>query len=208
MTRTVTTAPASPEAQPSTPRPASPKPTVPKPTAPAPSTPERPAPPPPSAPAPAPTADAAGVVRAYFAAINAQEYRRAWDLGGRNLAGSFRVFVDGFATTAHDDVRILGVAGPTVSVRLVATQTDGSVKVFEGTYEVRGGVIVGADVRETPGTEPAPGASSPYYPDCDAARADGVAPLQQGEPGYAPHLDRDDDGEACEPYVDYEPDGQ
>jgi len=24
--------------------------------------------------------------------------------------------------------------------------------------------------------------------------------MQRGDPGYAPHLDRDGDGEACEPY--------
>ncbi|MFC9895762.1 excalibur calcium-binding domain-containing protein [Nocardia sp. NPDC127579] len=39
-----------------------------------------------------------------------------------------------------------------------------------------------------------------YYPDCDAARAAGAAPLYRGDPGYRPPLDRDDDGVACEPY--------
>lgn len=39
-----------------------------------------------------------------------------------------------------------------------------------------------------------------YYPNCDSARAAGVAPLHRGEPGYRPPLDRDDDGIACEPY--------
>jgi hypothetical protein len=34
---------------------------------------------------------------------------------------------------------------------------------------------------------------------CREARAAGVAPLQRGDPGYAPHLDRDGDGVACEP---------
>ena len=42
-------------------------------------------------------------------------------------------------------------------------------------------------------------AGAPYYRNCDAARAAGVAPLRRGEPGYAPHLDRDNDGIACEP---------
>ncbi|MFN0046964.1 MAG: excalibur calcium-binding domain-containing protein [Sphingorhabdus sp.] len=31
-------------------------------------------------------------------------------------------------------------------------------------------------------------------------RAAGKAPLLRGQPGYAQHLDRDDDGVACEPY--------
>lgn len=39
------------------------------------------------------------------------------------------------------------------------------------------------------------------YPHCDAARAAGAAPLRAGELGYGPHLDRDGDGIACEPYV-------
>ncbi len=33
---------------------------------------------------------------------------------------------------------------------------------------------------------------------CDAARAAGVAPIQAGEPGYRPGLDRDGDGTACD----------
>lgn len=40
------------------------------------------------------------------------------------------------------------------------------------------------------------------YRNCDAARAAGDAPVRRGEPGYGPHLDRDDDGVGCEPYRD------
>jgi hypothetical protein len=39
---------------------------------------------------------------------------------------------------------------------------------------------------------------APTYENCDAVRAAGKAPLLRGEPGYAEHLDRDDDGVACE----------
>ncbi len=39
-----------------------------------------------------------------------------------------------------------------------------------------------------------------YYPNCAAARAAGVAPIQRGEPGYRSRLDADNDGIACEPY--------
>jgi excalibur calcium-binding domain-containing protein len=38
------------------------------------------------------------------------------------------------------------------------------------------------------------------FSNCDAARAAGRAPLRQGEPGYSPHLDKDGDGIACEPW--------
>ena len=37
-----------------------------------------------------------------------------------------------------------------------------------------------------------------YYSNCTVARAAGVTPIYQGQPGYAPHLDRDGDGIACE----------
>lgn len=39
-----------------------------------------------------------------------------------------------------------------------------------------------------------------YYPNCDAARAAGAAPIYAGQPGYRAGLDRDGDGIACEPY--------
>ena len=40
--------------------------------------------------------------------------------------------------------------------------------------------------------------SSSYYANCDAARADGAAPVRVGDPGYGRHLDRDGDGVGCE----------
>jgi hypothetical protein len=39
---------------------------------------------------------------------------------------------------------------------------------------------------------------STYYENCDAARADGAAPVYSGDPGYGSHLDRDGDGIGCE----------
>ncbi|MFI7384951.1 excalibur calcium-binding domain-containing protein [Streptomyces sp. NPDC049813] len=62
------------------------------------------------------------------------------------------------------------------------------------------------DEREQGATEPPEGESttepeSPsdtYYENCDEAREAGAAPLFRGEPGYGAHLDRDDDGVACE----------
>lgn len=38
-----------------------------------------------------------------------------------------------------------------------------------------------------------------YYKNCDAVRAAGADPLYRGDPGYRTGLDRDLDGEACEP---------
>ncbi len=38
------------------------------------------------------------------------------------------------------------------------------------------------------------------FANCSEARAAGAAPVRRGEPGYGPHLDRDNDGIGCEPY--------
>lgn len=45
----------------------------------------------------------------------------------------------------------------------------------------------------------APAARRPYA-NCTEARAAGAAPVHRGDPGYGPHLDRDNDGIGCEPY--------
>jgi hypothetical protein len=36
------------------------------------------------------------------------------------------------------------------------------------------------------------------YANCAEARAAGAAPVRRGDPGYGPHLDRDNDGIGCE----------
>jgi len=36
------------------------------------------------------------------------------------------------------------------------------------------------------------------FTNCAAARAAGAAPVRRGDPGYGPHLDRDNDGIGCE----------
>jgi hypothetical protein len=43
-------------------------------------------------------------------------------------------------------------------------------------------------------------AASRPFRNCAEARAAGAAPVRAGEPGYAPHLDRDGDGIGCEPF--------
>ncbi len=44
------------------------------------------------------------------------------------------------------------------------------------------------------------GRPSGAFSNCTAARAAGAAPVRRGDPGYGPHLDRDNDGVGCEPY--------
>ncbi|MCC3266293.1 excalibur calcium-binding domain-containing protein [Arthrobacter gengyunqii] len=41
-------------------------------------------------------------------------------------------------------------------------------------------------------------AMSTPYPNCDAAAADGLYNIPAGDPRYAPNLDRDNDGLACD----------
>jgi hypothetical protein len=86
------------------------------------------------------------VVAAYYDAINNRDYATAWSLGGKNLGGTYDQFVAGFADTAHDDVTIDTANGAVVHIRLEATQNDGSIRSYQGTYTVRDGVIVSAHV--------------------------------------------------------------
>lgn len=90
---------------------------------------------------------AQAVVEQYFAAINAGNYALAWSLGGMNIEqGSYNSFVQGFAGTSSDDVTVISVSGDTVTVQLDATQTDGTHKYFSGTYTVKDGSIIAADI--------------------------------------------------------------
>jgi hypothetical protein len=43
---------------------------------------------------------------------------------------------------------VTGTQGETVSIELEAVQSDGSVKVYEGTYTARNGLLIGADIRQ------------------------------------------------------------
>lgn len=54
----------------------------------------------------------------------------------------------------------------------------------------------GSDSTRPPGLVSAGGA----FRNCSEARAAGAAPVYRGSAGYGPHLDRDGDGVACEPY--------
>jgi len=49
-----------------------------------------------------------------------------------------------------------------------------------------------------PEPKPDPKPAAAYYKNCTVARAAGVTPLYRGQPGYGSHLDRDNDGVACE----------
>jgi hypothetical protein len=89
----------------------------------------------------------AAVVQAYFDAINARDYQRAWTLGGKNIGQSYATFTSGFAATDHDVLTIQSTQGNTVTADLTAIQTDGTQRTFHGTYTVTAGTITGFSVR-------------------------------------------------------------
>ncbi|WP_245934469.1 excalibur calcium-binding domain-containing protein [Arthrobacter psychrolactophilus] len=51
---------------------------------------------------------------------------------------------------------------------------------------------------QVPAEVPVEAPAAAYYPNCDAAKAAGAAPMYVGHPGYRPGLDRDKDGIACD----------
>jgi serine/threonine protein kinase len=102
-----------------------------------------------SAPAPPVAAGPGSTVQAYIAAINAHDYQKAWNLGGDNTGQSYSQFVQGFNGTAKDTLSIQSVSGNVVTAQLSALQSDGTVKVYEGTYTVTNGVITHFDITQT-----------------------------------------------------------
>jgi hypothetical protein len=155
----------------------------------------------PAPPRPPATPYAISTVEAYFAAINARDYRRAWDLGGKNLGGSYSSFEAGFADTVHDTVRIVDVRGGTVTVTLDALQRDGTVRSFAGTYTVRDGIIVAANIRLVGSSAPDetnrsyPPGPPAGIPDVDCSDLPGPVWVGPSDPH---NLDDDDDGIGCD----------
>lgn len=102
----------------------------------------------PSAPA---LTNPVAVVTQFYADITNGDYSDAWALGGDNIGGtSYPEWVNGYATTASIDVTSSGVTGSdTVWADISATQDNGSVNTYSGTYTVMGGVITSADIVQT-----------------------------------------------------------
>ncbi|HXS64150.1 MAG TPA: hypothetical protein VN767_14950 [Streptosporangiaceae bacterium] len=108
-----------------------------------------------SPPAPAPSSSAPAsqppapdtpspenVVRAFIAAINAHDWPRVWQLGGKNLNSSYDQMVSGYRLTARDILTNLATSGNTVTARLLAYETTGGVQTYLVRYVVSGGIIV------------------------------------------------------------------
>jgi hypothetical protein len=95
---------------------------------------------------------AEAVVAQFYQDITDHNYAAAWALGGRNLSNGvgYASWRAGYSTTASVTLNNYSQWGSlTVSVSLTATQTDGTVKTYQGTYTVSGGVIVAARIVQT-----------------------------------------------------------
>lgn len=113
------------------------------------------------APSAEPTAaDAAAVIRDYYSSIDSRSYARAyalWSNGGQASSQTPQQFADGFAGTAHVSVEV-GTPGNEdagagqryiqVPVAITATQTDGSVRRYDGTYTLHRTVVDGATAEQ------------------------------------------------------------
>ena len=103
-------------------------------------------------PSAAATLSPADTVQAYFAALNARKYRRAWQLNTVVHSNeTYQQFVTGQSVTESNNLTVQSTAGNVVAFQLVATQTDGTVKTFQGTDTVTNGIITASAVRQTSG---------------------------------------------------------
>lgn len=94
--------------------------------------------------------DPVAVVTQFYADITARNYGAAWALGGDNIAGTSYVnWVAGYGTIAAIAVTAAEDFGSDqATVSISATQTDGSVRNYSGTYTVQKGVIVSARITQ------------------------------------------------------------
>ncbi|MEU9118859.1 hypothetical protein AB0C96_03190 [Streptomyces sp. NPDC048506] len=103
----------------------------------------------PDVPSPSPD-DASVIVTEYYRDINDHDFTAAWDLGGKNIAGtSYAEWLAGFRTTENIELSAVNTeSSGEVGAVLRALQSDGSVKLYQGTYTVSDGVIVSAHISE------------------------------------------------------------
>ena len=107
-------------------------------------------------PVPAPAATPAvtngsAVVLQFYQDITNGDFSGAWALGGDNIGGGdYAGWVAGYNTTASVTVTAVSdYNATTVYATISATQDDGSVRTYAGTYTVSNGVITSADISQT-----------------------------------------------------------
>lgn len=106
--------------------------------------------------------------------------------------------------TAHLAVALIALAVPlTSSAHSGGLDKNGChTNRKTGDYHCHRGASIAPRSIESPRNNlaPWPAGSNRPFANCAEARAAGAAPVRRGEPGYGPHLDRDNDGVGCEPY--------
>jgi hypothetical protein len=140
------------------------------------------------------------VVRAYFAAINARDWRKVWRIGGDHMSQSYGSMVAGYTNTVRDVVDITRVSGEHVIVSLRAYELRGAIQVFRVEYTVRNGLITrgrvlamytwpadAATPASAPGSPPAPPCS--HWPDRAWLGYGLSRPGPFGQPSRAPAAD-------------------
>lgn len=108
---------------------------------------------PPAQPATPAMTNGVAVVTQYYQDISDGNYSAAWALGGRNIAAlngqTYNSWVAGYGTTANINITSSGAWDANrVWCDISATQDSGAVYDYYGTYNVAGGVIVSAHVRQ------------------------------------------------------------
>jgi hypothetical protein len=92
------------------------------------------------------------VVTQFYQDITDGNYSAAWALGGDNLAGgvSYDSWVAGYQGTTSSIMVVTSSNwnSDTAYAEIDATQLDGTVKTYTGTYTVQNGVIVSADIAQ------------------------------------------------------------
>ncbi len=88
----------------------------------------------------------------FYQDITNGDYAAAWALGGDNISGGvpYSQWVAGYGTTASITLGTYSeFNATTVQAEIIATQADGTVKTYQGTYTVIGGVITAASIAQT-----------------------------------------------------------
>jgi hypothetical protein len=94
--------------------------------------------------------NASAVVDQFYQDITDRNYPAAWTLGGDNIGGTnYSQWVLGYDTTASIVIVTANNFGSgQVDAEIAATQDDGSIRDYEGTYTVANGVIVAANIAQ------------------------------------------------------------
>ena len=132
------------------------------------------------------------------AAAPSARRRRVWPWVVGALIVLWLITTANSCVDGHTDANSRSVGASTVTRTVTVTPQPTTVTVTQAAPSPPSTAgLLEPPASSDPGYAP-PAASSVYYDNCAAARADGAAPLVSGEPGYRPGLDRDGDGIACE----------